>query len=463
MIEFKFPSLGADMDEGTLVTWLINPGDVVHKGDIVAEVETDKGLVEIETWQEGVVDELLVEPSRERLPVGTLLARFRPLDAEAAEVAPETEAAEAVVEEEEPTAEEEATVEEAPAIEPKQPPVEEGPHPRITPPIRHLAHQLGVDLDHVVPADGKAITRDDVHRAADSIAGAARISPRARRLAEELGVDVSSVTSSRPDGLITFDDLHAAAGLAPAPTPAEAQPEAPLAREAKPAAAEEALDRVEAMRRAITRSMTRSKREIPHYYLGTHIDLAVALSWMEEENEQRSLDRRLLPAALLLRATALALREVPELNGHFVDDEFRPAEAVHLGVAVSLREGGLVAPAIHDADKLSLDETMEALRDLVTRARTWRIRSSEMSDPTVTVTNLGDRGVETAFPVIIPPQVAIIGFGRVVDQPVAIDGMLAIHPVVHATLAGDHRVTDGHRGGVMLGVLDRLLQEPQKL
>lgn len=456
MIEFKFPSLGADMDEGMLVTWLVQPGDVVHKGDIVAEVETDKGLVEIETWQEGVVDELLVEPSRERLPVGTLLARFRPLvgqEPEAEAPAPAEKVAEA-----EPEAAE-AVPPETPA--PPPPPPTGVAQPHVTPPIRHLAHQLGVDLDRLVPADGDTITRDDVHRAAERIAGAARISPRARRLAEELGVDVNTVTSSRPDGLITFDDIHAAAGLSPAEPPAGPEPEAPPIRQPQPA--EEAPDRVEAMRRAITRSMTHSKREIPHYYLGTHIDLAVALGWMEEENEQRSLDRRLLPAALLLRATALALREVPELNGHFVDGEFRPSEAVHLGVAVSLREGGLVAPAIHDADKLSLDETMDSLRDLVTRARTWRIRSSEMSDPTVTVTNLGDRGVETAFPVIIPPQVAIVGFGRVVDKPVAVDGMLAIHPVVHATLAGDHRVTDGHRGGVMLGVLDRLLQEPQKL
>jgi pyruvate dehydrogenase E2 component (dihydrolipoamide acetyltransferase) len=166
---------------------------------------------------------------------------------------------------------------------------------------------------------------------------------------------------------------------------------------------------------------------------------------------------------LLLKATTLALRELPELNGHFVDDVFQPSDRIHLGVAVSLREGGLVAPAIHDADTLDIDELMAALRDLVTRARTWRIRSSEMSDPTITVTNLGDRGVETAFPVIIPPQVAIVGFGKITDQPVAVDGMLAVHPVVHATLAADHRVTDGHRGGLFLEALDRLLQDPEDL
>jgi pyruvate dehydrogenase E2 component (dihydrolipoamide acetyltransferase) len=460
MIEFHFPSLGADMDEGMLVTWLVEPGDVVHRGDIVAEVETDKGLIEIESWQEGVVAELLVEPGREKLPVGTVLALFEPLEGEEAKTpeAPPTEEATAPAEEAAPAPPPAAAPESAPP-----PTVPAGvPSPHVTPPIRHLAHQLGVDLDSIVPADGQTITRDDVHRAAERIAGPARISPRARKLAEELGVDVATLTSSRPDGLITVDDVHGAAGLPPAAPPA-AEPEPEKAATPAPEEAGEPTDRVEAMRRAITRSMSRSKREIPHYYLGNPIDLAAAIQWLEEENDRRPIERRLLPAALLLRATALALREVPELNGHFIDDAFRPAESVHLGVAVSLREGGLVAPAIHDADRLTLDETMEALRDLVTRARTWRIRSSEMSDPTVTVTNLGDRGVETAFPVIIPPQVAIIGFGRVMDQPVAVDGMLAIHPVVHATLAGDHRVTDGHRGGMLLAALERLLQEPQSL
>jgi pyruvate dehydrogenase E2 component (dihydrolipoamide acetyltransferase) len=209
--------------------------------------------------------------------------------------------------------------------------------------------------------------------------------------------------------------------------------------------------------------MARSKREIPHYYLANHIDLDRALRWLTEQNEERPISGRILPAALLLKATALALRETPDLNGHWVDERFRPSDAIHLGVAISLREGGLVAPAIHDADRLDLLEMMTSLRDLVNRARSWRLRSSEMSDPTITVTNLGDRGVETAFPVIIPPQVAIVGFGKVVEMPVAIDGQSAVHPVVHATLAGDHRVTDGHRGGLFLDALDRLLQEPGSL
>jgi pyruvate dehydrogenase E2 component (dihydrolipoamide acetyltransferase) len=217
------------------------------------------------------------------------------------------------------------------------------------------------------------------------------------------------------------------------------------------------------MRRAIARSMAHSNREIPHYYLATHIDLDRALRWLEAQNADRTVAKRIVPAAMLLKATALALRQTPELNGHWIDERFRPSPSIHLGVAVAIRGGGLVAPAIHDADQLGLDEMMGHLRDLVNRARSWRLRSSEMSDPTITVTNLGDRGVETALPVIIPPQVAMVGFGKIVDSVVAVDGSPVVHPVVHATLAGDHRVTDGHRGGLLLAAIDRLLQEPESL
>ncbi|HEY4607333.1 MAG TPA: dihydrolipoamide acetyltransferase family protein, partial [Acidimicrobiia bacterium] len=274
-----------------------------------------------------------------------------------------------------------------------------------------------------------------------------KASPMARRLAAEHGVDLTGLVGSGIDGLVVSRDMGT---LVPRSGTA-------------PAGAIEPEGRAETMRRAIARSMSHSKREIPHYYLGNHVDLSKALTWLDARNEERSITERVLPAALLLKATALALKETPDLNGHWVDDGFRPSEAIHLGVAVSLREGGLVAPAIHDADRLDIDQMMAALRDLVNRARSWRLRSSEMSDPTITVTNLGERGVETAFPVIIPPQVAIVGFGRIMDSPVAVDGEVAIHPMVHASLAADHRVTDGHRGGLFLDALERLLQEPEAL
>ena len=217
------------------------------------------------------------------------------------------------------------------------------------------------------------------------------------------------------------------------------------------------------MRRAIANLMARSNREIPHYYVATDIDMSTAARWLEATNAQRPVATRLLPAALMLKATALAARQEPALNGLWVDDAFVPGSGIHLGVAVSLRTGGLVAPALHDADAMDLDTLMQALRDLTQRARTGRLRSSEMADPTITVTNLGDQGVDTVFGVIYPPQVALIGLGKMVERPWADHGMVGARPIVRATLAGDHRATDGRTGARLLTALDALLQHPEEL
>jgi pyruvate dehydrogenase E2 component (dihydrolipoamide acetyltransferase) len=222
-------------------------------------------------------------------------------------------------------------------------------------------------------------------------------------------------------------------------------------------------DRAAAMRQAIGDLMARSKREIPHYYLARTVDLTAAVGWLATENAARPPAERLLPAALLLKATALAARRTPGVNGVHRDGAYTPADAVHLGVAISLRGGGLVAPAIHDADARTVDEVMAALRDLVERARAGRLRASEMADPTITVTNLGDQGADEVHGVIYPPQVALVGFGRVLERPWATAGMLGVRPTVRATLAADHRVTDGHEGSRFLAAVDALLQNPEEL
>ena len=209
--------------------------------------------------------------------------------------------------------------------------------------------------------------------------------------------------------------------------------------------------------------MARSKREIPHYYLATTIDLRRATDWLAAENTRRSVPDRLLPGALLIKAVALALRESPQLNARWSGDKAESSPAIHVGVAISLRSGGLVAPALHDADRRSLNELMRSLRDLVIRARAGTLRSSELSDPTITVTSLGEQGVDTVFGIIYPPQVAIVGFGKIVDRPWVVEGQVVARPVVTATLSADHRVTDGHRGGLFLAAVDRLLQEPGRL
>jgi len=284
-------------------------------------------------------------------------------------------------------------------------------------------------------------------RPTEGIAGPrVRISPAARKLAADLGVDPSSVVGTGPGGRVTIEDVQQAAKTRVAPPAAEAAP-----------------DRQTRMRQAIAAAMARSKREIPHYYLNTTIDITPALAWLTQENLKRSIEDRLVYGVLLLKAVALALRQVPELNSIWKEGKAVPSSEIHVGVAISLRGGGLVAPALHRTDQQSLDELMKNFRDLVQRARSWSLRSSELSDPTITVTSLGEQGVEAVFGIIYPPQVALVGFGKIVERPWVVDKQVVPRSLITATLSGDHRVTDGHRGGLFLTAVERLLQEPEKL
>lgn len=423
MIEFRMPSLGADMDAGTVLEWRIAPGDQVHRGQVVALIDTEKAEIEAEIWDDGVVDRIVV-PVGQKVAVGTVLATLQPPGAAA-----EAPGAALPEREEAPPAPASAAVP-APAPPAAVAPVAP-PRPAPTPPEPPAA------------------------------APGLRATPRARRLARELGVDLAALRGSGPEGAVTGEDVEAAASLErPAPAP-EAPPR--QAAEGEVPAGRGGPERMESMRRAIAAAMARSKREIPHYYLETEIDLGRALEWLEAENLARPVTERILPAALLLKAVALGLAKVPELNGHWVDGKLRPADGVHLGVAIALRGGGLIAPAIHRADERSLGELMAALRDLVQRAREGGLRSSEMMDATATVTNLGDTGVEKVTGVIYPPQVALVGFGRIVERPRALKGMIGVRPVVTATLSADHRASDGQRGARFLRAVARHLEEPEQL
>jgi pyruvate dehydrogenase E2 component (dihydrolipoamide acetyltransferase) len=460
--EFKMPSLGADMDRGKVVEWLLKEGDPFERGGVIVLVETDKGIIEVEIWDSGTMEEIVVGPGEE-VAVGIVIARYREtgeeLDSSSRKPAEDLPAEAAGVSDE--TGPEATPIDTLPAE-----PVPSGTpavmhHPRVTPPIRHRAHQLEVDLETVVgTGPGGSITRVDVERAARPAATRSerrlRATPRARRVAEEMGVDLTGVVGSGPSGVINEADIRAVA------VPREPRPM--VAEAVQPSGGTDLADQQRAaMRRAIGQVMAKSKREIPHYYLGTEIDMTRALAWLEEENLRRTMAERLLPAVLMLKAAALAIRDVPEMNGFWLDENFRASDDIHLGVAVSLRQGGLIAPAIHHSDRKSLDELMTALKDLVARARTGRLRSSEMSDPTITITNLGDRGVAEVYGVIYAPQVALVGFGKAVQRPWIMDGLLGIRPIIRATLSADHRVSDGHRGGIYLQAVDRYLQEPEQL
>ena len=516
--EFRMPSLGADMDVGTMLEWFVKPGDAVKRGDIIAVVDTEKAAIEIEVFESGVIEQLVVQVG-ETVPVGTVLAIISTNGGLVSTPAQREKKEETEEKKPPPVAEPipkpvpvapapspsihhahitplaqrraadlnvdlstvrgsgiggaitRADIEQAASDTASQVPSPELPRPRVSPAAKKLAAQLGVELATVKGTGaGGAITKANVQKAASAKKSKKsstkpstrlRVSPFARRTAAELGVDLHAVQGTGPAGAITKADVEkaekAVTKAVPSPAPAEAPPKA--ARPARPPTA----DKHAAMRRAIAAAMSRSKREIPHYYLGTPIDMSKALAWLEAENLQRSVPERLLYSVLLLKAVALAIAEVPEMNGLWTDNAFQPSQAIHIGIAISLRQGGLIAPAIHDVDKKTLDEVMRDLKDLVKRARAGILRSSEISDPTITVTSLGEQGVETVFGVIYPPQVALVGFGKITQQPWAADGMLGARPVIHASLAADHRASDGHRGGRFLAAINRLLQEPEKL
>ncbi|PKO60335.1 MAG: 2-oxo acid dehydrogenase subunit E2 [Betaproteobacteria bacterium HGW-Betaproteobacteria-18] len=417
MIEFKLPSLGADMDEGTLLEWRIRPGDTVKRGQVVAVVDTSKAAVDVEIWHDGVVHELLV-PIGEKVPVDTVLATLLA----PGEVAPPSVAAAPP----ETTAKSLATVAAA---------LPAGPVPAMP-----RTPQPGMPT---------ATTRHPV-------------SPSARRRAKELGIDPDTLVGTGAQGSVTLADIEAAAHAAHAPV-AFAAAQVSTGQAPSTAAPSPAPDRQQEMRKAIAAAMSRSKREIPHYYLSETVPMARALDWLKQRNEGLPITERILTAALLLKAVAAALKRTPELNGFYRDGRFEASAAVHAGVAISLRGGGLVAPALHDVGEKPLAQLMRELADLVKRARAGSLRSSEMSDPTLTITNLGEQSVQSVFGVIYPPQVALVGFGSIEVRPWVEDGKLCALPLLCATLAADHRASDGHRGALFLAELRELLQQPQKL
>ncbi|MFI5058307.1 MAG: dihydrolipoamide acetyltransferase family protein [Candidatus Acidiferrales bacterium] len=398
MAEFLMPQLGADMSAGKLLRWRKSVGDRVQRGDIIADVETDKADIEIEIFTSGMIERFLVQPG-EKVPVGTLLAIIRQqgevIQPGAVRV---------------PTA--------VPSVPAPARPAVPTPPPPVQPSL-------------VTERPGRL-----------------HISPAARKIAADLGIDPASLVGigTGPAGRVTIEDVQQAAKA--------------KAVQPKP---EVALDRQARMRQVIAAAMARSKREIPHYYLSTTINMSRAMAWLAQENLKRSVEDRLVYGVLLVKAVALALRETPELNAVWTGGKATPGSEVHVGLAISLRGGGLVAPALHNTDRQTLDELMRNFRDVIQRARAGSLRSSELSDTTITVTSLGEQGVETVFGIIYPPQVALVGFGKLVERPWSSEGKVISQPVITASLSADHRVSDGHRGALFLSALDRKLQEPEKL
>ncbi len=407
MGEFRMPSLGADMEKGVLTSWEVSPGDEIRRGDVIAVVETDKGAIDVECHETGTVRQFLVEPGTEAA-VGTPLAVIDVPGEEPAGGAPSGDQGWDTTPERAGPAEEPERAESPTAAEESEPQRAAGGGPAEAPSSRRV-----------------------------------RISPAARRRADELGIDPAAVIGTGMQGSVTVEDVEQAAGGTG------------TRRDASGA---------ESMRRAIAGAMSLANREIPHYYLGSTIDFEAAAGWLDDYNEGKAPEEQVILPALLLKAVAVSVLEVPELNGRWRDGAFTPSGSVDLGVAIALRHGaGLVAPAIAAAETLPVTELMRHFRELVMRARTGRLRSSEVSGGTITVTSLGDRCVDWVYPVIQPPQVAMIGFGQMTRRPWVEGEAVVARRVITATLAGDHRVSDGRRGALFLEKLAARLQAPEQL
>lgn len=390
MIEFRMPNLGADMEAGTLVEWRKKPGELVKRGDIIAEVETQKGLIEIEVFDEGIIGELLIKEGT-KIPVGTVMAVINPI---------------------------------ASTLETKE----------IT------AEKTVIKIQ---PTEEKIIEKTAGEKLEEKHIKA---SPLAKRIAAENNIDLSQIQGTGEDGAITKEDVENANGQKGKIAIPEVK--TPL--------------QLEAIRLAVAAAVSKSNKEIPHYYLEKKIDMTKALTWLREANSKRSIQKRLLPAALIIKATAKSLVDFPNLNAIW-DNGLQPKKEINIGFVVSLRGGGVIVPAIRNANLKNIDEIMEALNDIIPRARAMKLRSSDLTDTTISITSLGEGGADMVFGVIYPPQVAIVGFGGSSQQPFVENGMLGIRPVFTATLAGDHRATDGLTGSDFLSTLNNYLQNPESL
>ncbi len=408
MGKFVMPSLGADMEDATLISWKVKLGDHVKRGDIIAEIETDKGDIDVEVYEDGIIEEIVAQPG-EKLPVGTVLA----------------------------------------VIGSQVEKMGKKPVTQQASPVRQDTQKTTMTSNLSMPIK-KHVSSDRI-----------KASPLAKSMAEKLGIDLRSIHGTGPNGVIKRRDLEQARQVA------EPEPVHATKPVAKPGPTK-AIDQGKAtfqehMRRAIASAMSKSNQDIPHYYLEHQVNMQLALDWLSRENQRRSVKERLLPAVLPLKAMALALADVPELNAYWQEDRHQPQEAINIGFAVSLRQGGLVTPAIQHVDEKNLEELMEDLRDITQRVRNGKLRSSDLTGATITLTSLGDRGVEKVFGVIYPPQVAIVGLGKIMDKPWVVDGLLGVKPVMVATLAADHRATDGRIGAKFLDLFNQYLQKPETL
>jgi pyruvate dehydrogenase E2 component (dihydrolipoamide acetyltransferase) len=411
------PQMGADMEEGTVVRWLKNEGDAVERGEIIAEIETDKANVEIEAFDGGTFRKALAAEG-DTVDVGTVIAIIAAPDDDISQYENGAVKAEA-----------KPSVEATPAAE--EPKAEAAPAQAETPAPSPAPSQ----------SEAPATPRAE---------GRVRASPVARKLAEERGVDLASVAGTGPDGRIVRRDVEAAAaGGAPAQQEARAAAPGPVTPVA-----------MSKMRQTIARRMSQSKREAPHYYITADIDMSEAERIRHQLNDAQ--DVHVSVNDMLVKASALALAKHPEFNAWNVDGEVQQHGAINVCIAIALDEG-LIAPAVLDCGNKSLLDIARASKDLVERAKKGSLKPDEYTGGTFTISNLGAYHVETLIAIIQPPQTAILGVGAVMEKPVVKEGQVGVASLMKVALSADHRVTDGAQGARFLFEIRSLLEKPVAL
>ncbi len=450
------PRLSDTMEEGTVARWLKHEGDAIHKGEPILEVETDKATMELQAYSDGVLSKILV-PEGTTVPLGAPIAVLtRPGEeaAPSAQPVPKEEPKPRVEE----VSQRPATVSGGPAAldtTQQAAPVDrqaEAQKERTAEDISEGPPPWAVSPSGAGPAAAPAPAPAERHDGAPL-----RASPVARRLAEEHHLDLRALagSGSGPGGRIVQADVerylreHPVAPAVPQPAPAPAGPEVEL----RP---------VSRVHQVMARRMLESATTIPQFYLTTEIDMAAALELRKQLQAVFGEETKISINDLVLRAAALALREVPEVNSSWRDGQLALHKHVHLGFAVAIPDG-LLVPVIRDADQKPLHQIAAEARALAAKAREGKLTLAEMSGSTFSVTNLGMFDVEVFQGIINPPEAGLLAVGTVVDKPVAVDGQVVIRPRMRVTLSGDHRAYSGDVGARFLQAFKRLLQEPLRL
>ena len=447
------PQMGYDMHEGKVVRWLKKEGEEVIRGEVIAEIETDKATVEYEAYTGGVVAKIVAAEGM-TIPVGGLIAVLTA----PGEAIPEDILTDAALDApaEAPPA---TAAAEVPASAAAAAPGASDEEVRASPLARRMAKERGVDLSSITgTGPGGRITEADIpEQVASALAAPAigdiKASPLAKRLARERGIDLTTLTGTGPGGRITEADVPEHVAPAAAQVSSETGASAGLTSE------NVELSR---MRQTIARVTVDSWQAAPHFYVSVDIDMTKAMSFRRDVNDELDAESRVSVNDLIVKASAIAIGRHPKFNSFFRDDHLQMNESINVGIAVAL-ESGLIVPGINGCEAKSLLGIAAASRDLVARANSGSLRNEEYSGTTFSVSNMGMFDIESFTAIIYPPHAAILAVGTVKEQPVARDGELAIAQIMKATLSTDHRVADGAEAAQFLVGIKKLLENPISL